>query len=140
MPYKVKPILNLNDAIQCDADEDVLTSYIASFKVGDGSTTTTECFNTAHAHKLIKDRHVIQVELLGMKFVRKESYEVVISEKKKVCENLNGVIDTKYSYSDELIFQNMKWFDPQTWDQEQQEAGQITSFYEHFNEPLDHAN
>ena len=57
-----------------------------------------------------------------------------------MCENLNGVIDTKYSYSDELIFQNMKWFDPQTWDQEQQEAGQITSFYEHFNEPLDHAN
>ena len=35
-----------------------------------------------------------------------------------------------------LFFQNMKWFDPQTWDQKQQEAGQITSFYEHFKEPL----
>ena len=57
MPYEVKPIinetiLNLNDAIQCDADEDVLASYIASFKVGDGSTITTECFNAADAHKL----------------------------------------------------------------------------------------
>ena len=32
----------------------------------------------------------------------------------------------------------MKWFDTQTWDQKQQEAGQITSFYEHFTEPHDH--
>ena len=34
----------------------------------------------------------------------------------------------------------MKWFDLQTWDQKRQEAVQITSFYEHFKEPLDHAN
>ena len=90
MPYEVKPItnettLNLNNAIQCDVDEDILTSYLASFKVGGGSTVTTECFNAADAHKLIKDRRVIQVELLGMKFVQKESYEVAISEKRKVC-------------------------------------------------------
>ena len=145
MPYEVKPIinetiLNLNDAIQCDADEDVLASYTASFKVGDGSTITTECFNAANAHKLIKDCRVIQVELLGMTFVQKESYEVAISAKKKVCENLKGVIDTKYSNFNEPVFQNMKWFDPRMWDQEQQEAGQITSFYEHFKEPLDNAN
>ena len=80
---------------------------------GNGSTITTECFNAAHARKLIKDCPVIQVELLVMKFVQKESYEVVISEKKK-CENLKGVIDTKYSYFDQPIFQNMKWLDPQT--------------------------
>ena len=145
MPYEVKPtinetILNLNDAILCDADEDVLTSYIASFKVGNGSTVTTECFNAADAYKLIKDRRVIQLELLGMYFVQKESYEVAISEKKKVCENLKEVIDTKYSDLHEPVFQNMKWFDPQTWDEERQEAGQITSFHEHVKEPLDHAN
>ena len=74
-----------------------------------------------------------------MTFVQKESYEVVISEKKKVCENLKEVIDTKYSDFDEPVFQNMKWFDPQTWDHKQQELAQITSFYEHFKEPLDHA-
>ena len=89
---------------------------------------------------LIKNRCVIQVELLGMKFVQKESYKVAISEKKKVCENLKGVIDTKYSNFDEPVFQKMKWFDLQTWDQERQEAGQITSFYEHFKEPLDNPN
>ena len=64
MPYEVKhtineTILNLSDAILCDADEDVLTSYIASFKVGNGSTVTTECFNAADAYKLIKDRRII---------------------------------------------------------------------------------
>ena len=106
----------------------MLASYTASFKVGDGSTITTECFNAADAHKLIKDRCVIQEELLGMKFVQKESYKVAITEKKKVCENLKGVIDTKYSDFDEPVFQKMKWFDPQTWDQERQEAGQLTSF------------
>ena len=73
MPYEVRPIinetiLNLNYAIQCDVDEDMLTSYLASFKVGDGSVITT----------------VIQVELLQMTFVQKESCEVSISEKKKV--------------------------------------------------------
>ena len=52
-----------------------------------------------------------------MTFVQKESYEVVISEKKKVCENLKEIIDTKYCDFDEPVFQNMKWFDPQTWDQ-----------------------
>ena len=109
-------------------------------KVGDGSIITTECSNAADVHKLIKDRHVIQVELLQMTFVQKESYEAAISEKKKVCENLKELIDTKYSDFDEPVFQNMKWFDPQTWDQKQQEAAQITSFYEHFKEPLDHAN
>ena len=69
MPYEVKPIiietiLNLNDAIQFDTNEDVQTSYLISFKVGDGSAITTECFNAADARKLIKDRSVIQVELL----------------------------------------------------------------------------
>ena len=122
MTYEVKPILNetilnLNDAIQCDVDEDMLTSYLTSFKVGDGSTIITECFNAAaDAHKLIK-HGVVQVKLLEMKFVQNESYEVAISEKKKVCKNLKGVIDTKYSNFDEPVFQNMKWFDPQTWDQ-----------------------
>ena len=52
MPYVLKPIinetiLNLNDVIQCDADEDMLASYLASFKAGDGSIITTECFNVA---------------------------------------------------------------------------------------------
>ena len=69
MPYEVKPIiietiLNLNDAIQFDTNEDVQTSYLTSFKVGDGSAITTECFNAADARKLIKDCSVIQVELL----------------------------------------------------------------------------
>ena len=59
MPFEVKPItnetiLNLNYAIQCGADEDMLTSYLASIKVGDGSTITTEWFNAADAHKLIR--------------------------------------------------------------------------------------
>ena len=144
MPYKVKPVINetilsLYDAIQCDADKDVPTSYIASFKVGDELTITAECFNAADAHKLVKDCHVIQVELLGMKFVQKESYEVAISKNKKVYRSLKGVIDTKYSKFDEPVFQNIKWFDPQTRNQEQQ-AGQITSFYEHFKKPLDHGN
>ena len=144
MPYKVKPVINetilsLYDAIPCDADKDVPTSYIASFKVGDELTITTECFNAADAHKLVKDYHVIQVELLGIKFVQKESYDVAISENKKVYKSLKGVIDTKYSKFDEPVFQNIKWFDPQTRNQEQQ-AGQITSFYEHFREPLDHGN
>ena len=57
-----------------------------------------------------------------------------------MCENLKRVIDTKYRDFDESVFQKMKWFDLQTWDQERQEAGQITSFYEHFKEPLDNAN
>ena len=105
-----------------------------------GQLLLLNVFNAADAHKLIKNRRVIQVELLGMRFVQKESYEVAISEKKKVCENLKGVIDTKYSDFDEPVFQKMKWFDPQTWDQERQEAGQITSFYEHFKEPLANAN
>ena len=55
-PYEVKSIinetiLNLHDAIQCDAEEDMLTSCLASFKVGDGSTITTECFDAVEAHK-----------------------------------------------------------------------------------------
>ena len=57
-----------------------------------------------------------------------------------MCGNLKGVIDTKYSNFDGPVFQNMKWFDLQTWDQKRQEAAQITSLYEHFKEPLDHAN
>ena len=74
-----------------------------------------------------------------MKFVQKESYEVAISKNKKVYGSLKGVINTKYGKFDEPVFQNIKWFDPQTRNQEQQ-AGQITSFYEHFREPLDHGN
>ena len=49
-------------------------------------------------------------------------------------ENLKGVIDTKYSDFDDPVFQNKKWFDPQTWDQKRPEPAQITSFCEHFKE------
>ena len=55
-------------------------------------------------------------------------------------ENLKGVIDTKYGNFDNPVFLNMKWFDPQTWYQKQQEAGKITCFYEQFKEKLDHVN
>ena len=68
----------------------MLTSYSASFKVGDKSTITTECFNTADAHNLIKDRRVIQLDLLKMKFVRNESNEIAISRKKKVRISKNN--------------------------------------------------
>ena len=108
MPYEVKPIItetisNLN-AIQCDTGADKLTSYLASFRVGDGSTITTKCFNAADTHKLIKDRRAIQVELQGMKFVQKESYEVVISTKKKKCENLKGVLTPNIAILMSLFF------------------------------------
>ena len=72
-------------------------------------------------------------------FVQKESYEVGIGEKKK-SENLKEVSDTKYSDFDEPVFQNMKWFDPQTQNQKQQEVVEITGFYQPFKEPLDHGN
>ena len=88
MPYEVKPIINetilsLNDATQCDADEDVLTSYIASLKVNGGSIITNKSFNAADVYKLIKDCCVVQVKPLGITLVQKESYEVAISQKKK---------------------------------------------------------
>ena len=35
-------------------DKDMLTSYLAPFKVGDGSTITTECFNASDTHKFNK--------------------------------------------------------------------------------------
>ena len=59
---------------------------------------------------------------------------------KRLCENLKLIIDTNYSDFDESDFQNMKWFDPQTQAQKQQEIGEVTSFYEHFKEPLYHVN
>ena len=143
MPYEVKPIiqetiLNLNDTIESDTDEDMLTSHLASFRIGDNSIITTECFNADDVHKLIKDRRLIQVELVGMKFVEENSYQVAIREKKKVCDKLKDVIDTKYKDFDKQVFQNMKWFNPETWGN--QEVAQITGFYEHFKEPLDHVN
>ena len=61
-------------------------------------------------------------------------------EVQKVSENLKEVVDTKYDNFDNPVFLNMKWFDPQTWYQKQQEAGKITSFYEQFKEKLDHVN
>ena len=39
-----------------------------------------------------------------------------------------------------LFFQNMEWFDPQTWDQKLQETDQVTNIYEDFKESLDHVN
>ena len=67
---------------------------------------------------------VIQIELSGMKFVQKKSYEVAISEKNKLCENLKRVIDTKYRNFLEPVFSEYEM----VWVQKQQEAGQITSF------------
>ena len=98
MPYEVKPIiketsLNLNDAIQYDSDEDMLTNCLASFKFGDGSTITTESFNAADAHQFIKDPCVIQLELLGMKFVQKRK-----RRKKKKKKEEKSVRKSKRSY------------------------------------------
>ena len=91
MPYEVKliineTILNLNNAIQCDADEYMVTSYLASFKVGDGSFITTECFNAADVHKLIKDHCVIQVEYLETLF--KKNPVKLPSVRRKKCAKI----------------------------------------------------
>ena len=58
MPCEIKPIinktiLNLNNAIQCDTDEDTLTCNLALFAVLDGSVITTECFNATNAHNYV---------------------------------------------------------------------------------------
>ena len=68
--------------------------------------------------------------------LKKKSCEVAISEKNKLCENLKRVIDTKYKNFLEPVFSEYEM----VWVQKQQEAGQITSFYEHFKKPLGHAN
>ena len=68
--------------------------------------------------------------------LKKKSCEVAISEKNKLCENLKRVIDTKYKNFLEPVFSEYEM----VWVQKQQEAGQITTFYEHFKEPLGHAN
>ena len=51
-------------------------------KFGEKWTITTECFNVADAHKLIKD-HVIQGELLGMALVQKKNLLKLLSVRKK---------------------------------------------------------
>ena len=70
-------------AVQCNTDENIVTNCLASLKFGERWTITTECFNTADAHKLIRDHHVIQGELLGMKLVQKKNLLKLLSARKK---------------------------------------------------------
>ena len=90
-----------------------MTSYLASIKVGDGSTITTEWFNAADAHKLIRPSCYSGRTFADDVCSKRILWSWHWWEEKK-CENLKEVIDTKYSDFDEPVFQNMKWFDPQT--------------------------
>ena len=58
------------------------------------------------------------------------------SVRKKVCENVKGVIDTKYIDFD--VEYEMVWYT--NLGPKATRSRSITSFYEYFEEPLDHVN
>ena len=143
MPYDVGPVIeetiaNINDVVDADIDDDMLTSHLSSYQIVDDKLLVN-FVKGDDSHKNNKDKQKVQVAFQDMTHFDEQYMLIAINKKKSACENLKDLLEHKFADFKEPVFQSMKWFDPKNWQTQDKAYGieEIKNFYQYFKEALD---
>ena len=146
MPYEVHPVImetieNINDTIEADMDEQMLTSHLASFRVGDNGDVEASFLKADDTHKGNADRQRITMTLEHLTHMSDHSTEAAIRKKIDACETLKTLLEAKFVDFTEVVFKSMMWFDPKNWSNDKQYGfEQIKELARYFADLLSAAN
>ena len=115
LPFEVQPLVsetiaNIDNCINTSIDDDLLVSYLASFRLMDGE------LNSSFLKANDRTRGNLDCERLSIAFTNMPDLdETVVHEtfakKQNVLRSLKVLFEERFSSFSDLIYKNMKWLD-----------------------------
>ena len=118
LPFEVQPLVsetipNIDYCINASIDDDLLVSYLASFRPMDGE------LNSSFLKAGDKTRSNLNHERIAFKNMTDLDETVIhetIAKKQNALKSLKVIFEERSSSFSDLIYQNMKWFDTKNWE------------------------
>ena len=125
LPHEVMPVLketlaNIGDILEETDDSNL--SYVATFSIKGKQLATTCCRGDDKRRKKV-EREKIEILLDNFTELTKKSVEFSINNKKALCKVLKEIIECKFENFEDPVFNNMIWFDPKSWDNDDKSYG-----------------
>ena len=144
LPYEVMPVLketlaNIGDILEETDDSNL--SHVATFSIN-GKQLATTCFRGDDKRRKKVEQEKIEILLDNFTELTKKSVEFSINNKKALCKVIKEIIECKFEHFEDPVFNNMIWFDPKNWDNDDKSYGneQLKCMSKAFAAPLRHAS
>ena len=145
LPFEVQPlvsetIVNINDCINVSINDDLLVSYLASFRLMDGELNSS-FLKADDSTRSNLDRERVRIAFENMTDLDKTVVHETIAKKQNVLRSLKVLFEERFSSFSDLIYKNMKWLDPKNWEDDvAYSSNQIEKLASRFKDPLEKAN
>ena len=120
LPFEVQPLVsetiaNIDDCINASIDDDLLVSYLASFRPMDGELNLSFLkANDRTRSNLDHERVIIAFE--NMTDLDETVIHETIAKKQNALRSLKVIFEEHFSSFFDPVYQNMKWLDPKNWE------------------------
>ena len=120
LPFGVQPLVsetiaNIDYCINASIDDDLLVSYLASFRPMDGELNLS--FLKADDRARSNSDHVhVSIAFENMTDLDETVIHETIAKKQNALKSLKVIFEERSSSFSDLIYQNMKWFDTKNWE------------------------
>ena len=120
LPFEVQPLVsetiaNIDDCINANIDDDMLVSYLASFRPMDRELNLSFLkvddmtrSNSDHEHVSIAFKDITDLD--------ETVIQETIAKKQNALISLKVIFEECCSSFSDLIYKNMKWLDPKNWE------------------------
>ena len=145
LPFEVQPlvsetIVNINDCINVSINDDLLVSYLASFRLMDGELNLS-FLKADDSTRSNLDRERVRMAFENMTDLDKPVVHETIAKKQNILRSLKVLFEERFSSFSDLIYKNMKWLDPKNWEDDvAYSSNQIEKLASRFKDPLEKAN
>ena len=145
LPFEMQPLVsetiaNIDNCINASIDDDLLVSYLASFRLMDGESNLSFLkANDRTRSNLDRERVIIAFE--NMTDLDETVIHETIAKKQNALRSLKVIFEERFSSFSDPVYQNMKWLDPKNWEDDvAYGSNQIEKLASHFKDPLEKAN
>ena len=116
LPFEVQPLVsetiaNIDDCINASIDDDLLVSYLASFRPMDGESNSSflKADDRARSNS---DREHVSIAFENMTDLDETVVHETIAKKQNALRSLKVIFEEHFSSFSDPIYQTMKWLDP----------------------------
>ena len=145
LPFEVQPLVsetiaNIDDCINASIDDDLLVSYLPSFRPMDGELNSS-FLKADDKTRSNSDDERVSIAFENMTDLDETVVHETIAKKQNALRSLKVIFEEHFSSFSDLIYQNMKWLDPKNWEDDvAYGSNQIEKLASHFKDPLEKAN
>ena len=142
LPFEVQPLVsetiaNIDDCINASIDDDLLVSYLASFRPMDGELNSS-FLRADDRTRSNSDRERVSIGFENMTDLDETVIHETTAKKQNALISLKVIFEERFSSFSDLIYQNMKWLDPKNWEDDvAYGSNQIEKLTSHFKDPLE---